>query len=351
MVITISPMFLLKINAEDTIYHDGIWEYQVENGHAVLVGTTEWTQEEVCGPPSFLGGYALKEIAYVMTGKRTTTFIIPPGVERIRQAAFNGSNFTTVVMPASLKYIDFNSFCNCFNMTTIYYEGSADSWNDIHIDYPSLSNAPVVNATKYFGYTYDESYYTYRSVIHGREFDKNIDYFTENWDSGYYNPLLANILAALSAAAYSEEEIEEAYKSLGFTENFSKNYHYVFDPSRCSYAIGFKKSNYSDEIICLITFRGSVSVSDWLANADIVTYDEKHQGFLVSAVLVRNQILSILGSIVVQSVNLQISVQITFMGFVLSITWKPHHTICVGKCREQVICLFIVEVVVTSHEH
>ena len=148
-------------NAESDIYNDGVWSYRIDGDHAVLVGVTEVQKGEVCGPPSTLGGYPLKVISGVncgaLAGIRTTQFIIPQGVEVITQQAFNTGLFTSVVMPLSLKQVDFNAFPNCNSFNTIYYEGTAEDWEKISISYPGLSNEWSTNATKHYNYTYAAS--------------------------------------------------------------------------------------------------------------------------------------------------------------------------------------------------
>ncbi len=152
----------------------------------------------------------------------------------------------------------------------------------IESSYPSLIKSPKTEQTKY--------------VIHKREFDENIDYYTAECNSSVYNPTLANMLAALSAAAYDEDEITTAYQSLGFINDFSTHYYSIgnFDPNFCSYTIGFKDSEYNNEKVCLITVRGSDSFSDWVYNFDIFTAEEKHQGFFAPALVICQKIGEIL---------------------------------------------------------
>lgn len=137
-------------------------------------------------------------------------------------------------------------------------------------------------------------------TIKKRTFDENIDYYTWNLDSSVYNPTLANMLAALSAAAYDEDEITNAYQSLGLIDDFSTHYYSIgkFDPNFCSYTIGFKDSEYSNEKICLITVRGSGSdsFSDWVYNFDIFTAEEKHQGFFAPALVICKKVGEILNN-------------------------------------------------------
>ena len=208
----IIPLLIIRVNASDEtpetespIYCDGVWKYRVENGCAVLVGVTEIQKGKSCGPPSFLGGYPLRVIDGIncgaIAGIEAEQFIVPPGVQRFTQQSFNTGLFTSIVIPRSLTTIDFNAFPNCFYFTTIYYEGSPSEWEDIHIEMPGLSNKPVMNATKYFGYVYNDSYKE-PFKLYDRLFKNNLDYYAENLNSSEYNPELANLLAALSAAAY-----------------------------------------------------------------------------------------------------------------------------------------------------
>ncbi|MBO5316375.1 MAG: hypothetical protein J6B48_08105 [Clostridia bacterium] len=160
-----------------------------------------------------------------------------------------------------------------------YWKYTNGQWNDGNF-------TGTVSGGKAFICEWDNTYdSTKKIVIHDREFEKNIDYYTTNCDSSDYNPTLANMLAALSAAAYDETKIAAAYESLGFTwkESLTRDYD-VFNPYRCGYAIATKGSEYNDEKICLITVRGSKTVSDWIGNFDIFTFnDGKHLGFVLPA--------------------------------------------------------------------
>lgn len=121
--------------------------------------------------------------------------------------------------------------------------------------------------------------------IVGRNFNKNLDYYAENLASSSYDPELANMMAALSKAVYSESNINSACESLGFETygvyDFGSNY----NPLTCGYSMAFKKSNYSDDFICLISVRGSKWLdynADWIGNCYIDSEnsgDEKHPGF------------------------------------------------------------------------
>lgn len=129
----------------------------------------------------------------------------------------------------------------------------------------------------------------FKYKVFGQEFDRNFDYYAyaDNLDSSNYNPKLANIMAAFSQAVYNEDEIKSAWKSFGFTKVYLDDYYSDYNPFRCGYALSFKKSDFSDDIICLVSVRGSQSLdynADYIGNFQIATFeDEKHIGFAYPA--------------------------------------------------------------------
>lgn len=141
----------------------------------------------------------------------------------------------------------------------------------------------LVNEAAYSGYVgvrpafyldlnnYD--YFNKKVVIHGREFNKNIDYFTTYLDSSSYSPVLSNMLAALSAAAYDEQEMTTVYESLGFTAPTITNDYTGNDENKCGSAVGIKESAYNGDTVCLVTLRGTVGAfpisPEWKGNFDI----------------------------------------------------------------------------------
>ncbi|MBR3815897.1 MAG: DUF2974 domain-containing protein [Clostridia bacterium] len=121
--------------------------------------------------------------------------------------------------------------------------------------------------------------------IYGRSFDKNFDYFTAKTNSTSYSPELANMTAAMSKAVYEEADIKNAFASLGFGADDYVYYDYngELEPYKCCHAIGFKKSDYGSETVCLVVVRGTegnLFSSDWIGNYSItVTEDGNHSGF------------------------------------------------------------------------
>ena len=198
----------------------------------------------------------------------------------------------SVTIENGVTTIDDYAFYDCINLADVFYSGTEDQWNNILI---GSHNEALLNARIHFNSTgensgvVDEKYY-----IVGREFNKNIDYYTANWDSSTYSPILANMLAALSVAVYNETDIKNAYDSLGFEKSFGLyDYDVDFNPNRCGYSMSFKKSDYNDDWICLISVRGSSNFSDWVGNFNIIAIEnEKHIGFAYPANNIYNNIQS-----------------------------------------------------------
>ena len=151
------------------------------------------------------------------------------------------------------------------------------SWNDEKSDGNSGVGSDYALLKTGFICEWDTKGYT----ISGRTFYKNIDYFTSFTLSSEYNPVLANMTAALSEAVYSEKKIKEAYASLGFPFCERLDDNGAYDPYSCAYSIGVKQSEYNDDQICLISVRGTNNNSDWSGNLKIFDCDleGKHNGF------------------------------------------------------------------------
>lgn len=143
-----------------------------------------------------------------------------------------------------------------------------------------ITSLPVVSGTAYAADKY---------TIYGRSFSKSFDYYTSNTASASYSPELANMTAAMSKAVYDEADIRNAFSSLGFGINDYVYYDYngELEPYKCCHAIGFKKSDYSNETLCLVVVRGTagnIFSSDWIGNYSVTTTSEgHHSGFDNSA--------------------------------------------------------------------
>ncbi|MBR3403148.1 MAG: leucine-rich repeat protein [Parasporobacterium sp.] len=59
---------------------------------------------------------------------------LPEGVLGIGDYAFESSGIRTVQLPSSLTHIGVGAFSGCSSLTTIYYNGTWDQWDEIEID-------------------------------------------------------------------------------------------------------------------------------------------------------------------------------------------------------------------------
>jgi hypothetical protein len=73
------------------------------------------------------------ELVQFPTGRRGS-YVIPPGVGNIRAYAFYPSaGLTNVTVPGSVTNISETAFGECYNLTGIYFEGNAPTFNGVYI--------------------------------------------------------------------------------------------------------------------------------------------------------------------------------------------------------------------------
>jgi len=258
--------------------------------------------------------------------KRLTDITLPRSITRISSQMFRGcSSLTNIIIPNNIASIGSYAFYGCYNLTNLIIPESVTSIGAcafdacyklqyVHIPKSATDISGMISGYAFesiicsdtedcYAKTYADSYGIEFKVCNGyhstdnpndkptdtptnktykfynREYKHNLDYFAKNGDSSKYDPELANLLAALSAAAYDEETIKNAYKELGFDDCETFNYDGV-TLGKVAYSLAFKKSDNSDETICLVTVRGTVNNSEWFGNANISTTNGKHDGFL-----------------------------------------------------------------------
>ena len=72
----------------------------------------------------------ISALAFMSSG--LTSLEIPEGVTRIGEMAFNYCfMMTSIKIPASVTAINLQAFYGCYNLTTIYFEGTMEQWNNI----------------------------------------------------------------------------------------------------------------------------------------------------------------------------------------------------------------------------
>ena len=97
-------------------------------------------------------GYYANPLYYAhnlyLNDELVTELVIPERVTEIKSYAFrNCSSLKSITIPKSITSIDTYAFYNCTNLENVYYEGTAEDWEEVSID--SLNSA-LTNATKYY---------------------------------------------------------------------------------------------------------------------------------------------------------------------------------------------------------
>ncbi len=220
-----------------------------------------------------------------------TKIVIPDSVTSIGYRAFSScENLKEVTIGSGVSKIYAGAFFQCFNITDVYYKGSEDEWYKIGF---GNENSRLTTATIHFNSTggstdddlYDEPEKPNedRYYIFNRGFTHNLDYYAKYLDSSTYDTVLSNMMAALSKAVYSGNDIALATRSLGFDKSNVYDYYGSYNPNTCGYSLSFKQSDYSDDIICLVAVRGTQSLdynADWYGNLNIMTDSYgHHSGF------------------------------------------------------------------------
>ncbi len=82
--------------------------------------------------------------------KLTGQMVIPEGVQEIGSSAFLDTEITSLVIPASVKYILENAFRSCDQLMDVYYEGTEEQWAEIFF---GKNNVELQNARIHYQYS------------------------------------------------------------------------------------------------------------------------------------------------------------------------------------------------------
>jgi len=88
---------------------------------------------------------------YQLTGQ----MVIPAGVQEIGSSAFLDTEITSVVIPASVTYVRENAFRSCDQLTDVYYEGTAQQWDEISM---GSNNQALLTAQIHYQYGQKSQY-------------------------------------------------------------------------------------------------------------------------------------------------------------------------------------------------
>ena len=117
-----NEILLIEANAEETtVFTEGFYTYNVENGEATITDVDTSISGDVV-IPSALGGYPVTKIGgeAFYRNKNLTSIIIPDGVTTIGGYAFNNCSFlANITIPDSVVSIGNSAFSGCDSLTNI----------------------------------------------------------------------------------------------------------------------------------------------------------------------------------------------------------------------------------------
>lgn len=113
----------------------------LRNGAALWIGDKKIDVLEIPEEVTSINGYAFQ-------GGDFSTVILPETLKALPFSVFeNCKNLKNIVIPVSLTKINNKAFMYCSILTNIYYMGNADDWKKIEIDY---NNNALNDATVYY---------------------------------------------------------------------------------------------------------------------------------------------------------------------------------------------------------
>ena len=134
-------------------------------GDSIIVNSPLYTDAQYYAKDGlYLGNHLIKASNFA-----EGEFFIKQGVLTIADAAFMGSSITSIIIPDSITNIGESAFIGCDSLKSIFFNGTAEEWNNISV---GTGNESLSDAVKYFysetepslnadGTEYDGDYWHY----------------------------------------------------------------------------------------------------------------------------------------------------------------------------------------------
>ncbi len=145
----------LTISGTGAIYDysssdDTPWYYYQPDYVIVQEGITrigKCALSELCELKSLSLPDSLTEFGYnAFEFTEVSELTVPQGITVIPHSAFWGCTFETITLPAALTTIESSAFIDCYALTTVYFEGTEEQWNNVSIDNSLNENSAIINA-------------------------------------------------------------------------------------------------------------------------------------------------------------------------------------------------------------
>lgn len=147
LVLLVTP---LSVSAYDADYVEGIFQYEVDEGEAVLFGLTDSSYSGTVDIPSTLGGYPVTSIGVgaFSNCSNIQSVTIPSSVTWINEGGFSRCyGLKSITIPVSVKSIHEGAFYECSNLKDIYYAGTEQQKDAIKIN---AGNQRLLNAAWHY---------------------------------------------------------------------------------------------------------------------------------------------------------------------------------------------------------
>ena len=186
-------------------------------------------------------------------------------------------NLTTIKFPKSITAVYYYAFGDCPNLTTVYYEGTKEDWENIQIDNMENANDPLINANIIYNATFNE--FKGNTKIDGYLEAKNFSYlgevdFNQIFEPGIYTIELSackngpqfdsNEYSAILIVSPSDTWDEGEYDGIGDTNIISWQHRVLITNGWDDEMFGCQ---YTNDIEVFVT-SGAQPASHWVKISD-----------------------------------------------------------------------------------